>query len=173
MWSSYNWIEKHFSNFIICTALSIKIDATIICLLPSVFNGIVCPSRNGLRDFCPFVAFVLVLLLSYDWVRIIELLWKRSAVDCLKKEYVLTSMIIASSSGDHAARLISGFRWLYHLSRHCLPSLPFSCLAINDQLFIPCFPTSSQTLSSSYTQCKIASVEFFSKSSNLSSRFFT
>ena len=32
-----------------------------------------------------------------------------------------------SSSRDHSSRLMSGFRWLYQRSRHCLPMRPGSC----------------------------------------------
>jgi hypothetical protein len=54
-----------------------------------------------------------------------------------------SSTIIASSSAVHGFLLMSGFRWLYHRSRHCFPRRPVNCRAMNDQLFIPYLLTSS------------------------------
>mmetsp|Transcript_8411 Transcript_8411/g.7536 ORF Transcript_8411/g.7536 Transcript_8411/m.7536 type:complete len:232 (-) Transcript_8411:249-944(-) len=60
-----------------------------------------------------------------------------------------SSIIILSSSSVHGDLLISGFKWLYHLSRHCFPNRPFSCRAMNDQLFTPYDATKLTTQSSS------------------------
>mmetsp|Transcript_6391 Transcript_6391/g.21443 ORF Transcript_6391/g.21443 Transcript_6391/m.21443 type:complete len:217 (+) Transcript_6391:1338-1988(+) len=63
---------------------------------------------------------------------------------------VLCAMIkLRSSSRDHSSRLISGLRWLYHRSRHCLPIRPGSCCAILLHCFAPNSPTSSMILASS------------------------
>mmetsp|Transcript_13798 Transcript_13798/g.44111 ORF Transcript_13798/g.44111 Transcript_13798/m.44111 type:complete len:202 (-) Transcript_13798:664-1269(-) len=59
---------------------------------------------------------------------------------------------IASSSGVHGDFFKAGLRWLYHLSRHCFPSLFFRCGAMMlDQLRGPYFCTTFLSSSSSYT----------------------
>lgn len=69
--------------------------------------------------------------------------------------------IIWSSSGVHFDRLISGFKWLCHLSRHCFPILPLSDAAIMLQFFAPYFSTISVTiLSSSAVQGPLTSFGF-------------
>ena len=56
---------------------------------------------------------------------------------------------LRSSSRLHSSRLISGLRWLYQRSRHCLPMRPGSCCAILDHCLAPSWPTSSMILASS------------------------
>ena len=140
---------------------------------PAIFYRIICSSRDSLRDLRPFVALFLVfLLINKGILSMISFIRKQGMhVRCIGtirddkySDYIIhvqlfdvTSMIIASSSADQGARLMSGFRWLYHRSLHCLPNRPLSCLAMKDQLFIPCLPTSSQTLSSS---CRLFDVIF-------------
>ena len=57
--------------------------------------------------------------------------------------------MILSSSCVHFDRLMSGFRWLCHLSRHCLPILPVKEAAIILQFLAPFFLTISITIWSS------------------------
>ena len=57
--------------------------------------------------------------------------------------------MILSSSSVQDVFLISGLRWLCHLSRHCFPIRPFKCLAINVQRLGPYLRTNSMTCSSS------------------------
>ena len=54
-----------------------------------------------------------------------------------------------SSSRLHSSRLMSGLRWLYQRSRHCLPMRPGSCCAIFDHCFAPSAATSSMIFASS------------------------
>ena len=60
-------------------------------------------------------------------------------------------IIAISSSSVHLSFLISGFKWLCHLSLHCLPILPGKFLAIKLQFLGPCSPTRRIT-SSSYSR---------------------
>lgn len=59
------------------------------------------------------------------------------------------STMILSSASVHAVFLMPGFKWLCHLSRHCLPIRPFRCRAINVHFFGPYRSTNSTTFSSS------------------------
>ncbi len=54
-----------------------------------------------------------------------------------------------SSSADHLVLLIFGFKWLCHLSRHCLPTLPGMKLDIHVHLDGPYLWTSFITFLSS------------------------
>jgi hypothetical protein len=49
------------------------------------------------------------------------------------------------SWGIHSIFKMQGFRWLCHLSRHCLPSLPATNLAIKDHLWGPYLSTNFLT----------------------------
>lgn len=60
------------------------------------------------------------------------------------------STIILSSASVHAVFLMPGFKWLCHLSRHCLPMRPFKCLAMRVHFLGPYLSTSSTTFSSSW-----------------------
>mmetsp|Transcript_43881 Transcript_43881/g.133651 ORF Transcript_43881/g.133651 Transcript_43881/m.133651 type:complete len:230 (-) Transcript_43881:296-985(-) len=63
------------------------------------------------------------------------------------------SIMIRSSSSIHGFLLMSGLRWLCHLSRHCFPIRPGSSAAIWLHLLAPWAVTSSTTfLSSSSVQ---------------------
>jgi len=59
----------------------------------------------------------------------------------------------SSSSSVHLYFLMSGFRWLCHLYRHCLPILPGKLLAIKLQFLAPCSSTNFITNSSSSLVC--------------------
>jgi hypothetical protein len=56
---------------------------------------------------------------------------------------------VISSSSVHLSFLMSGFRWLCHLSLHCFPIRPLKCLAISDQFLGPFIVTNFVSLSSS------------------------
>lgn len=53
--------------------------------------------------------------------------------------------IMRSSSSVQDDFFTSGLRWLCQRSRHCLPILPFNCLAIRVQCLVPYFFTNSIT----------------------------
>lgn len=64
--------------------------------------------------------------------------------------FLCASIIALSYYSVHLYFLISGFKWLCHLSLHCFPILPGRFLAIYVQFFAPCFITRLITSSSSY-----------------------
>merc|ERR550514_1259750 len=58
--------------------------------------------------------------------------------------------IARSSSSLHSVFLTSGQRWLFHRSRHCLPTRPvLSCVAIIDQRHAPYLRTAAHSAVSS------------------------
>lgn len=63
--------------------------------------------------------------------------------------FLWASKMILSSSSDHLPFLMSGLRWLCHLSRHCLPIRPLSFDAMKLQFFAPYLVTRSKTVWSS------------------------
>lgn len=64
------------------------------------------------------------------------------------------STMTLSSSSVQAVFFMPGFRWLCHLSRHCLPILPLRCRAMSVHFFGPYLSTNSTTFSSSCNENK-------------------
>lgn len=94
--------------------------------VPMIFYGIICAPGKPLCDDSPSVSKSKLLNGYFLWASIIALSYY----------YV------------HLYFLISGFKWLCHLSRHCLPILPGKFLAIKLQFLAPLWPTNFITMSS-------------------------
>lgn len=99
--------------------------------VPVVFDGIVRPPRQPLRNQCPLVPHPKSPNIYFLWASIIA--W--------------------SSSSVHLYFLISGLRWLCHRSLHCFPMRPGRLLAMKLQFLGPCSRTSLMTSSSSSLVC--------------------
>lgn len=76
--------------------------------VPMVFDGIIGPPGQKFSNHSPLIAI------------------SKSVISYCLWAWIMTS----SSSSVHRSLLISGLRWLCHLSLHCLPILPGNCLAM-------------------------------------------
>ena len=93
------------------------------------------------------LSFLLMVELKWFLMELSVLPFRNLAISAhLFPYYRWAWMIISSSYSVHFSFLISGFRWLCHLSLHCFPILPGRALAISDQFLAPNYWTLSYSI---------------------------
>ena len=118
-------------------------------------------------SICSISSLVLPLIISWYWLLILTIFFFiilfqwflivlsvlpgifSLKVDQLFPYFLCSKKRAHSSSFDQPVFLTSGFRWLYHLSRHCLPKRPGRYVDILDHFSGPNFLTNSINFKSS------------------------
>ena len=114
------------------------------------FVGVTSRSSSSSSRSCafPILRFRVELNLFLMWLSVLP--GKNLAIsDHLFPNFLCNSTICKSSSRVHLFFLMSGFKWLCHLSRHYFPIRPGRCWATLLQFLAPCFPTNSARIRSS------------------------